>query len=363
MHTLTQRDLSALTSELDPDRFPGHVRGSQRIGRVIAAALLSLILDATAEGRDVGGADAKLAEAGSASAAKAPAADSAAGATNASGAPADSFEVRSFTVDGPNPLRADTTEDTLAPFLGRQRGIERLQAAAHALEARLRASGNGLYTVILPPQEIGDSVRLAVVPRPVAKVAVVAVNADGRPVATSKDPAARPASGKPDNVVSAPGTPATAAGASTTPTGAAAGPASSAGSDSTVTAGSSAGKPGAADGLLSDSDTAKARAALPTLREGATPNLDALSRDLELANESPARQMAVRFSESDAAGAVDARLEVQQSPLWSAGLRLDNTGSDQPSRSRLAASLSRSDLFGLDHSVTASYTTSPQAFS
>lgn len=70
------------------------------------------------------------------------------------------FNVTGFTVVGENPLPADLTQKTLAPFTGDHTGIERLQEAALALETQLRDRGFGFYRVVLPPQDIGGVIKL-----------------------------------------------------------------------------------------------------------------------------------------------------------------------------------------------------------
>ena len=200
----------------------------------------------------------------------------------------ENFQVQSFIVEGDNPLSAIVSDAVLAPFLGPSKGIEGLQAAAKALEAKLQATGYGLYTVALPPQELNGGVHLKVVPRPVAVVSVV-----------SSDPV----------------------------------------------------------------KDAEVRRALPALREGETPNIHGLARSLELANENSARQMTVSFSQSAIPGSVDAKIDVQKRSPWSASMRLDNSGNEQPAKSRLSTALSCANFLGYDQSVTVSYITSPEAWS
>lgn len=81
------------------------------------------------------------------------------------------FVVERFNVQGSNPLPEAQTQEVLAAFMGEQQGMAALQAAAKALEAALRQAGHGLYTVVLPPQEVSGSVQLRVVPRPLQGVA------------------------------------------------------------------------------------------------------------------------------------------------------------------------------------------------
>lgn len=72
------------------------------------------------------------------------------------------FAVRGFRVQGDNPLGAAETEAVLAPFVRPDATLQSLQDASAALEKALRARGFGLHRVVLPPQEVGDVVRLDV---------------------------------------------------------------------------------------------------------------------------------------------------------------------------------------------------------
>ena len=105
---------------------------------------------------------------------------------------------------------------------------------------------------------------------------------------------------------------------------------------------------------------ANVRRSVPALREGETPDTGAIGRDLAVANRQGWKTMHLTFreSETDAAG-LDAVLEVQDRRprlVWSG---LDNTGSASTGRIRWSAGASLGNLFDRDHSVNASYTTSP----
>ncbi|MGZ5182561.1 MAG: ShlB/FhaC/HecB family hemolysin secretion/activation protein [Ramlibacter sp.] len=87
-------------------------------------------------------------------------------------APAAVFAIQGFQVTGDNPLGQAETNRVLAPFVRPDATIATLQQATAALEAALRATGNGLHRVALPPQEVGASVRLEIVTFTISKVAV-----------------------------------------------------------------------------------------------------------------------------------------------------------------------------------------------
>jgi len=87
-------------------------------------------------------------------------------------APQPVFAIRGFQVTGDNPLGEAETARVLAPFIRPQATIETLQQATLALERALRERGYGLHRVALPPQEVGDTVRLDIVTFTVSKVAI-----------------------------------------------------------------------------------------------------------------------------------------------------------------------------------------------
>ncbi len=80
------------------------------------------------------------------------------------------FAIRGFQVDGENPLGEGETARVLAPYLRSNATIETLQQATATLEAALRDRGFGLHKVALPPQEVGDTVRLQIIKFTIGKV-------------------------------------------------------------------------------------------------------------------------------------------------------------------------------------------------
>lgn len=86
-------------------------------------------------------------------------------------APSPVFTIKGFQVSGENPLGEARAQQVLAPFVGRGT-IDTLQKATAALEAALRDRGFGLHRVALPPQEVGDVVRLEIVKFTIAKVLI-----------------------------------------------------------------------------------------------------------------------------------------------------------------------------------------------
>lgn len=80
--------------------------------------------------------------------------------------------VRGFAISGQNPLSSDEVSLALAPFLRREASLAHLQAATAALETLFAQRGLGLYRVVLPPQELGDTIELKVVRFAVGQVVV-----------------------------------------------------------------------------------------------------------------------------------------------------------------------------------------------
>jgi hemolysin activation/secretion protein len=88
----------------------------------------------------------------------------------ASVAPSPVFVIKGFQVTGDNPLGPAETDRVLAPFQRPDATLETLQKATAAFESALREKGFGLHRVALPPQEVGERVRLDVVKFTLARV-------------------------------------------------------------------------------------------------------------------------------------------------------------------------------------------------
>jgi hemolysin activation/secretion protein len=106
-------------------------------------------------------------------------------------------------------------------------------------------------------------------------------------------------------------------------------------------------------------DNANALASLPALRRGASPNLREVARDQALANEHPAKQISVTMTQGKALDTVDAEVKVEDNDPLQYFATLNNTGTAATGKWRLGAGVQHSNLWGRDHAVTATYTTSP----
>lgn len=105
---------------------------------------------------------------------------------------------------------------------------------------------------------------------------------------------------------------------------------------------------------------ANIRASLPALQEGQLPNLRQISENVQLANENPAKRAEVLLNSLDDAGALEARVLVNDENPLRLSLSLDNTGNHDTGRHRLGVALQYANLFDRDHVATLAYTTSPE---
>lgn len=103
---------------------------------------------------------------------------------------------------------------------------------------------------------------------------------------------------------------------------------------------------------------ANIRASVPELREGAAPNFRILAVQTAIANESQGKRLQVALKESDEADKIDARIVIKEAKPWNFSAGSSNTGSTATGSDRLTLAGSHSNLFDLDHQLTAAYTTS-----
>ncbi|MCG6892186.1 MAG: hypothetical protein LJE65_01150 [Desulfobacteraceae bacterium] len=83
------------------------------------------------------------------------------------------FTVERYAVVGENPLSEKATRKVLSDYLGEQKGLGGLEAAAKALEAAIRDNGWAFHRVSLPPQSIEEgTVQLRVSTVPLVGVSV-----------------------------------------------------------------------------------------------------------------------------------------------------------------------------------------------
>ncbi|AYQ30305.1 MULTISPECIES: ShlB/FhaC/HecB family hemolysin secretion/activation protein [unclassified Polaromonas] len=108
-------------------------------------------------------------------------------------------------------------------------------------------------------------------------------------------------------------------------------------------------------------DEANIRASLVRLQVGRTPSLGAISESIQLANESPAKQVAVTLAEGDKPGTIDAKVLVTDNKPLRIITTLDNTGAPSSGRWRTGIALQHANLFNRDQVGTLAYSTSPDS--
>lgn len=104
---------------------------------------------------------------------------------------------------------------------------------------------------------------------------------------------------------------------------------------------------------------ANVRRSLPGLQTGVTPQVRELDAQIRLANENPARKIALTLEPGAAPGQVDAQVLVtEQSPRrWTLGL--DNTGNTRTGRWRASVAYQDVALWDLDHQWSLQYQMAP----
>jgi hemolysin activation/secretion protein len=103
---------------------------------------------------------------------------------------------------------------------------------------------------------------------------------------------------------------------------------------------------------------ANIRASVPELMEGQAPNFKTLAVQTTIANESQGKRVQIALKESEEADKIDARIVVKEAQPWNFGVSLSNAGSSSTGQDRLTLSGSHSNLWDLDHQLSAAYTTS-----
>lgn len=104
-------------------------------------------------------------------------------------------------------------------------------------------------------------------------------------------------------------------------------------------------------------DNANVRASLPQLKEGMAPNMRQLSENVQLANESPAKQLEVTLGVSEDEGKVDVKVEVKEEDPVRFYVTLDNSGTKASGKHRLGLSYQNANIGNSDQVLTLAYTT------
>ena len=103
-------------------------------------------------------------------------------------------------------------------------------------------------------------------------------------------------------------------------------------------------------------------AGLPLLKSGVAPNLGAISDNVQLSNENPAKHIDLTLGVSEEEGKVDARVTVADDKPRRVYVTLDNTGDDKKTgQTRLGISYRDANFLGQDKVLTLGYITSYDA--
>ena len=106
-------------------------------------------------------------------------------------------------------------------------------------------------------------------------------------------------------------------------------------------------------------DEANIRASIPSLAPGRAPNINQISRNLRIANESPAKQITVLLRGGQEEGMVDAVARVADESPVRASVTVDTTGNDETGRLRVGLGYQNSNVYGRDHILTLQYVGAP----
>jgi hemolysin activation/secretion protein len=101
------------------------------------------------------------------------------------------------------------------------------------------------------------------------------------------------------------------------------------------------------------------RAGLPALKEGTSPNTRAISKDAQLVNENPAKQVSVALQAADDPGQVDATVRVTDEKPSRISAYVDNTGTPNTGNYRIGAGFQHANLSNHDDVLNVQAITSP----
>jgi hemolysin activation/secretion protein len=102
------------------------------------------------------------------------------------------------------------------------------------------------------------------------------------------------------------------------------------------------------------------RRSLPLLTLGTTPHLPSLDEQIQLANQNPARQLALTLEAGKLPGEVEARVTVTEVPASRWSVSLDNTGNSSTGNWRAYLGYQHAALWDLDHVLSVQLGTSPE---
>jgi len=106
-------------------------------------------------------------------------------------------------------------------------------------------------------------------------------------------------------------------------------------------------------------DPENIRRSLPTVKEGETPNLKAIARNLQMLSEHPVKQSNVLLRSGSSDEEIDATIKITDDKPWRGFFTLDDTGTSDTGYLRAGFGYQHSNLFNRDHSATLQFITSP----
>lgn len=106
--------------------------------------------------------------------------------------------------------------------------------------------------------------------------------------------------------------------------------------------------------------SANIRAGLAHLREGSTPPVRAIDRDIQLTNSNSAKHVNVSLTAGAAPGDIHADVDVTDTQPLQYLVGYNNTGTQSTGRGRLSLGIEHANLFDRDHVGTLQFQTSPQ---
>lgn len=106
-------------------------------------------------------------------------------------------------------------------------------------------------------------------------------------------------------------------------------------------------------------EEANVRASVPALAPGRAPNINAIARNLRVANENPAKQAQVLLRSGREEATVDAVLRVVDEEPVKRSITVDNSGSPTTGRLRVGFGLQNANVTGHDDVLSLQYVTAP----
>ena len=102
------------------------------------------------------------------------------------------------------------------------------------------------------------------------------------------------------------------------------------------------------------------KASMPLLKAGESPSTKEIAKALRVANQNPSKRIRINLSPGSNQNSIDANIAVKEQNPFSISSWVNNTGTQDSGDYRVGASVSHGNLFGLDHSGSLTFITSPE---